>query len=78
MTQLSDLRSHFSAPGAKLTAYAAASDFGIARLSPRIGELDREGYQFLHQMVPAPSRRGGARVAEYVLIQSPPKEVAHA
>jgi hypothetical protein len=71
MTQLADLREHFATPGAKLTAYAAANDLGIARLSPRIGEMELEGYQFLHRMIPAPSRRGKARVAEYVLTALP-------
>lgn len=68
MTQLATLRAHFTKPGIKLTQDEATASMGISRLSPRIGELERSGWQFLHRMIPAPSRHGTARVSEYVLI----------
>ena len=71
MTQLTTLREHYDAPGAKLTQREALINHGIGRLAQRIAELETEGYKFDHQMVKVASRHGSARVADYVLISKP-------
>lgn len=41
-----------------ITPLEALADLGIMRLSARIGELEREGHQFIHEMVTDTNRLG--------------------
>lgn len=74
MSQINDLKAHFSAPGTRLTAAEAWRKFGIMRLAARIGEMQSEGYVFDHESITA----GKKKVAEYVLRCTPAMAVAAA
>jgi hypothetical protein len=54
--------------GGTLTALQALDLYGIGRLAARIEELRRAGYDITTEMVATP---GGARVAEYRLVEKP-------
>ena len=41
-----------------ITPLEALADLGIMRLSPRIGELEKEGKHFVHEMVTDRNRFG--------------------
>lgn len=58
---------------APLTAFDALMDLGVARLASRINELRNDGYEIDTQMIDVPTRRGNARIAQYVLIEEEEK-----
>lgn len=69
MTQIQALKSYFKRRKT-LTQREAMTDLGIMRLSERIRELERTGYQFVHGRVPVASRYGSTTITRYRLVKA--------
>ena len=54
-----------------ITPLEAQVELGIMRLAPRIGELEKLGYKFKHEMVPFISRHGRkSHYTRYTLLEA--------
>lgn len=72
-TQIAELEKYFRR-NSRLTQHQALNLLGIARLSPRIFELEERGWVFQHNRIDAPTRYSHAKVTQYVLLQRPKRK----